>query len=75
LAVDPAIVDARRLFTVVRAGFAHRRKMLRGSLSAVVEPAAFEAAGVPAESRAEDLSLAEWGRLAALDPDTRRGPT
>ena len=33
-----------RLFEVVRAGFSHRRKMLRRSLIGVVDPAAFDEA-------------------------------
>ena len=35
-----------RLFAVVRAGFAHRRKMLRRSLEGCRRPEAFEAAGI-----------------------------
>src|SRR4051794_1677213 len=54
-----------RLFELVRAGFATRRKMLRRSLAGLVEPAAFEAAGVAPQARAEELDVAAWGRLAA----------
>ncbi len=64
-AVDPALVTYERLDAVVRAGFAHRRKMLRRSLAGVVEPSAFERAGVRPDARAEELGVAEWGRLAA----------
>jgi 16S rRNA (adenine1518-N6/adenine1519-N6)-dimethyltransferase len=64
-AVDPSLVTAERLFSVVRAGFGQRRKMLRRSLAGLVEPAAFEAAGVRPEARAEELDVAAWGRLAA----------
>jgi 16S rRNA (adenine1518-N6/adenine1519-N6)-dimethyltransferase len=64
-AVDPHVVTAERLFALVRAGFGHRRKMLRRSLAGVVEPAAFECAGVRPEDRAEDLDVVAWGRLAA----------
>ena len=63
-AVDPEAVDPGRLFAVVRAGFATRRKMLRRSLAGVVSPDAFAAAGVAPESRAEDLDVEAWGRLA-----------
>jgi 16S rRNA (adenine1518-N6/adenine1519-N6)-dimethyltransferase len=63
-AVDPSVVGAERLFEVVRAGFAHRRKMLRGALAGVVAPSAFEAAGVRPEARAEELDVHAWGRLA-----------
>jgi len=64
-AVDPATVGPERLFAVVRAGFAHRRKMLRGALAGVVSSEAFAAAGVRPESRAEELDVLAWGRLAA----------
>ncbi len=65
-AVDPALVSYERLDAVVRAGFAQRRKMLRRSLAGVVDPTAFERAGVRPDARAEELGVAEWGRLAAL---------
>lgn len=57
--------DAERLFALVRAGFGQRRKMLRRSLSGLVEPGAFEAAGVRPEARAEELGVEDWGRLAS----------
>jgi 16S rRNA (adenine1518-N6/adenine1519-N6)-dimethyltransferase len=64
-AVPTSVVAPERLFEVVRAGFAHRRKMLRGALAGVVAPSAFEAAGVAPTARAEELDVAAWGRLAA----------
>ncbi|HET7524277.1 MAG TPA: 16S rRNA (adenine(1518)-N(6)/adenine(1519)-N(6))-dimethyltransferase RsmA [Acidimicrobiales bacterium] len=64
-AVDPAAVPPGRLFQLVRAGFAQRRKMLRGSLAGLVEAGAFEAAGISPQSRAEELGVEDWGRLAA----------
>jgi 16S rRNA (adenine1518-N6/adenine1519-N6)-dimethyltransferase len=64
VAVDPDVVPAPRLFEIVRAGFGHRRKMLRQSLSSVVPPEAFTAAGIDPEARAENLSVQDWGRLA-----------
>jgi 16S rRNA (adenine1518-N6/adenine1519-N6)-dimethyltransferase len=67
-AIDPATVPFTRVFEVVRAGFAHRRKMLRGALAGVVEPSAFVAAGVRPEARAEELDVDAWGRLAAHVP-------
>jgi 16S rRNA (adenine1518-N6/adenine1519-N6)-dimethyltransferase len=65
----PLDVDYARFKEVVRAGFGHRRKMLRGSLAGVVDPAAFDAVGVPASARAEELGLDRWGRLAAWRPN------
>ncbi len=59
--------DPERLFALVRAGFGQRRKMLRRSLSGLVDPADFERAGVAPESRAEDLDVMAWGRLAGAD--------
>jgi 16S rRNA (adenine1518-N6/adenine1519-N6)-dimethyltransferase len=75
--VDSALVEVRRhpvdgddaeraaVFALVDAGYNQRRKMLRRSLAAVVVPEAFGAAGVRPEARAEELSLADWRRLAA----------
>jgi 16S rRNA (adenine1518-N6/adenine1519-N6)-dimethyltransferase len=64
-AIDPALVAPGDLFALVRAGFAQRRKMLRRALAGLVPDAAFAAAGVAPESRAEELGVAAWGRLAA----------
>ena len=58
-----------RLFSVVRGGFAHRRKMLRRSLNGLVRPEAFEATGIRPTARAEELGLADWERLAAWPPE------
>lgn len=63
---SPAVTaDPDRLFALVRAGFGQRRKMLRRSLSGLVDASAFAAADVAPESRAEDLDIEAWGRLAA----------
>ncbi|MGH9106549.1 MAG: 16S rRNA (adenine(1518)-N(6)/adenine(1519)-N(6))-dimethyltransferase RsmA [Acidimicrobiales bacterium] len=65
-AVDPALVPGAELFTVVRAGFAQRRKMLRRALAGLAGgPEVFVRAEVDPEARAEQLSVADWGRLAA----------
>jgi 16S rRNA (adenine1518-N6/adenine1519-N6)-dimethyltransferase len=69
-AVGPE-VDREWLFRLVAAGFGQRRKMLRRSLVALVEPGAFAAAGIRPEARAEELSVQDWGRLAAC---TSNGP-
>jgi 16S rRNA (adenine1518-N6/adenine1519-N6)-dimethyltransferase len=64
-AVDPVLVSADALFSLVRTGFAQRRKMLRRALAGVASPYAFACAGVDPEARAEELDVAAWGRLAA----------
>jgi 16S rRNA (adenine1518-N6/adenine1519-N6)-dimethyltransferase len=50
---------------VVRAGFGQRRKTLRRSLAGVVSEAAFVEADIDPGARAEELTVEEWGRLAA----------
>lgn len=55
--------DPDALFALVRAGFGHRRKMLRGALAGLVEPDTFVRAQISPEARAEELSVADWGRL------------
>lgn len=76
-AVSPALVPAEQLFALVRTGFGQRRKMLRRSLaSTAVTPEAFRRAGIDGEARAEQLSVQDWGRLAAavaaLGPEAAR---
>ena len=51
------------MFTLVRRGFATRRKMLRRALESVVVAADFEVSGVDPQARAEQLSLDDWSRL------------
>ena len=58
-------VARRAVFALVEAGFGQRRKMLRRSLADRVAPAAFEAAAVRPDARAEELDLAAWCRLAS----------
>ncbi len=72
--VDSALVELRRrpppadpatreaLFSLVEAGFGQRRKMLRRSLAGRVDDGAFEQAAIRPESRAEELTLADWLR-------------
>lgn len=57
------VADSEALFSLVRAGFAKRRKMLRSALAGVVDAAQFEQAGVDPTARAEQLSLEEWATL------------
>jgi len=75
--VESALADIRRrpvpatdapreqLFTLVRTAFQQRRKMLRRSLAGVVAADVFDAAGIDATRRPEELDVQEWGRLAA----------
>ena len=56
-----------QLFALVRAGFAHRRKMLRGALRPLLgerTEVALAAAGIVPAARAESLDLDAWARLA-----------
>lgn len=61
---EPAVaVDPDALFTLVRAGFGQRRKMLRRALAGLVDAEVFERAGVRPTARAEELSLQQWAAL------------
>ncbi len=53
-----------RTFALVDAGFGQRRKMLRRSLATHVRPDAFDEAGIDPTTRAEQLGLDDWIRLA-----------
>lgn len=67
--------EERLFFDTIRAGFAHKRKLLAGNLAELYSDAALEAlreAQIPEKSRAEDLSLADWKRLIASLQVTRR---
>ncbi len=54
------------LFTLVKAGFAHRRQMLRRVLDGIVTHDQFERAEIQPTSRAEELDVIAWGRLATI---------
>lgn len=67
---EPAVdADPALLFSLVRAGFGQRRKMLRRSLVELVTAEEFARAGVAPEARAEELSVQEWGSLATAVGD------
>jgi len=63
-----APAGAARAIELAAAGFGQRRKMLRGSLSLVLPnaQAALRAAGIDPTKRAEDLSPADYLRLAEV---------
>jgi 16S rRNA (adenine1518-N6/adenine1519-N6)-dimethyltransferase len=61
-----AIINQKELFSLVRMGFAKRRKMLRGSLAGRVSPEQFEEADIAPTARAEELSVHDWMRLARI---------
>ena len=70
----PAVsADEERLFALVEAGFAHRRKMLRRALAGVVDDGVFAAASIRPEARAEELGIEAWGRLTECA--TAAGPS
>jgi 16S rRNA (adenine1518-N6/adenine1519-N6)-dimethyltransferase len=60
-----SVADPDRLFQLVRAGFATRRKTLRRALASELDASAFDEAGVDPGARAETLSLEQWAALAA----------
>jgi 16S rRNA (adenine1518-N6/adenine1519-N6)-dimethyltransferase len=62
-------VDEKHFFTIVRAGFSSKRKLLAGNLGGVFGKervaAAFAAAVIDAKARAENVPLEKWLILAA----------
>ncbi len=58
------VQDAERMFDLVRAGFATRRKTLRNTLEGRIDAERFQRAQVDPQARAETLALADWARLA-----------
>jgi len=62
-------VDEKFFFKLLRAGFAHKRKLLARNLESVLPkddiPGLFERAGVAKNARAEEVSLAQWGILSS----------
>ena len=75
--VESALADIRRsaapavdvtpepMFQLVRTAFGQRRKMLRRSLAAIVATDVFDAAGIDARRRPEELDVTEWGALTS----------
>lgn len=64
-----ASVSEEKFFEIVRAGFAHKRKMLAPNLAQICKKekilAALTAAGVSEKVRAEDLTLEQWLKIIA----------
>jgi len=73
---EPAVsADEQLLFTLVKAGFAHRRKMLRRALAGLASEEVLVAAGVSPEARAEELDIEAWGRVAVCATHSERSPS
>ena len=70
---DPPATDADTLFMLVRAGFGQRRKMLRRSLSGIVAPDTYDAAGISPTARPEELDVEAWCRLTDAHLDALSG--
>lgn len=67
------VADPQRFTEVVRAAFGQRRKTLRNALSGVCDGAAIEAAGISPDSRAEQVEVAAFIRLANQIPAMPEG--
>jgi 16S rRNA (adenine1518-N6/adenine1519-N6)-dimethyltransferase len=64
------VPSTERLFELVRAGFAHRRKMLRRTLPAVLGDrtmSVLDEAAIDPRARPESLGLTEWAALARAE--------
>lgn len=70
LSKPPVECDDKRFFAVVKAAFSQRRKVISNSLSAGLSMSKeqtldlLERAGVPANARAEQLSLRQFADIA-----------
>jgi 16S rRNA (adenine1518-N6/adenine1519-N6)-dimethyltransferase len=66
----PVEVDEKMFFSVVKAAFSQRRKVISNSLSSGLKMSKdeingiLERAGVPANARAEKLSLEDFAKIA-----------
>jgi len=62
----------KQFFTVIRAGFAHKRKQLAKNLDGLMTSqeiqTAFAQSNIPARARAEDVSLLTWKKLTESVP-------
>lgn len=71
-----AVASPARMFALVRAGFATRRKTLRRALAGVLgddTPSVLAAAGIAPSARAEELGLADWARVSAAAGEAADG--
>lgn len=57
-------VEPRAVFSLAETAYRQRRKMLRSTLSHLVDASVFEAAGIAPTARPEELDVAAWTRLA-----------
>ncbi len=73
-AVEESVASYQEILTLVRAGFAVRRKMLRRSLAGLVSSEAFERAGIASSARAEELDIHSWGKLVACQRSIASSP-
>lgn len=66
--IQPAANNPKQLDTVVKLGFATRRKMLRNNLQSLIDreslSALLEDLGLNPQARAEDLNVANWVTLS-----------
>lgn len=65
---ETGINDHARFSAIVRAAFGQRRKTLRNALSGLCDEATITAAGIDAGSRAEQLPVSDFVRLANTPP-------
>ena len=71
--VGPGAPDYERLFTVVRGGFAHRRKMLRRALLDLVHPEAFDGGRCGADGPGRGARARRVGAAGLVAARRRRG--
>ncbi len=70
VAVSEDVATYEEIDALVRAGFGSRRKMLRRALGSMVAADVFDCAGIDPQSRAEQLDVVAWGKLAGCRKST-----
>ena len=72
----PSKAAEEHFFSILRAGFAHKRKKLAKNLEDIASSAevrtAFDAANLDENTRAEDVPLETWKKLASALPEKRK---
>tara|TARA_Y100000748_G_scaffold24824_1_gene18695 strand:- start:1024 stop:1851 length:828 start_codon:yes stop_codon:yes gene_type:complete len=61
---SPPEVNYANFSRLIQTAFQHRRKMLRKSLNTIVPETNFSIAGISPQARPEELSVADWVKLA-----------
>ena len=65
------LTDEEKFFQIVKAGFAHKRKLLAGNIKHLIKAGnkvekIFETCGISPKARAEDVKIEQWKHLSEM---------